>query len=169
MLYLNHKMNSKEEHIMKNIFIILGLLVVGMVFIGCPNPNVGGDDYIIENGNGGNGGENNGGNENGGSEIVLSNETIGQFTFYVKTQGFDSQYNGQSTSVPEHNTNTTVGWNNYTYKLPLSQMNNNKYVYFNITNGKITEYRYSSDNVTITCNITNNNTIHNVVFTITKN
>ena len=94
MLYLNHKMNSKEEHIMKNIFIILGLLVVGMVFIGCPNPNVGSDDYIIdnngnngsENDNGENGGENNDENENGNSEsniYQLDTLTFNDLTFVI--------------------------------------------------------------------------------------
>lgn len=94
---------------MKNIFIILGLLVVGVVFIGCPNPNVGGDDYIIENGenNGsenGNSGENNGGNENGNSESNIYQ--LGTLTFDDLI--FVIEYNNQSLTA-----NKSVNGNNY--------------------------------------------------------
>lgn len=120
---------------MKNIFIILGLLVVGMVFIGCPNPNVGGDDYIIENG-GNNGSENgNGGENNGGNEIVLSNETITQFTFKI--------VNSNGTFDAER---TTLSSNSPKYQVRHSSF----FVQFDIQNNTIEIKNHSNNN----CNFT---------------
>ena len=134
---------------MKNIFIILGLLVVGMVFIGCPNPNVGGDDYIIENG-GNNGSENGngGGNENGGSEIILTDNTINQFTFYV---------NGQEKDLTSKEVTDGI-------KYQLDTTYTNTKITFRIENGTLTnitpssgyDVNFSRDGLTINFTITKN-------------
>ena len=140
---------------MKNIFLTILLVLGTLAFMACAQPN-GGDSFIddtppIDNpNNGGNNNGNEGGNGeegNGGEEeIVLSDENINDFTFFVKTEGFGIQYDGESQLTLQDNTNPADGWNNFTYSSYINHMNG-RFICFSITNGEIT-YRHNIDNAT---------------------
>lgn len=158
-------------NLMKNIFLTILLVLGTSAFMACTQPN-GGDSFIddtppIDNpNNGGNGGGEGGNGEEGNvgdEEIVLSDENIDDFTFFVKTEGFGNNHDGESQLTLQNNTNSADGWNNFTY---LSYINhiNGTFICFSITNGEIT-YRHNINNATTTWNINGDK----VVFTITKN